>query len=401
MESFVGELKGIPVALALAPDGRLFFTMLFGPNNGKAMVVDTGPSTVIRNPKTFFDFEAAGFPIGKTRDWGAHGIATRIEGKDLWIYMTYIHAGTTGPDGDDPARPRVIKVRDNQGIGSDPKVIIDSFPPCRLDNHCGGNIHFGPDGLMYVSVAGLSWDAEGMKWPNEIIAAQQEIKSGPRSGYGAIYRFNPDGTPASGNPFPENPGLYAYGFHNAWDFTFSPDQRWLLASEAGEASPFNGGVDEINLVELGKNYGWPLYSGPNKLVEGGKLFPLGLREYPWWVGPETDRHPGYSDPVLTFSAPSLTTSLPTPVGLLIYSGKKFPDWAGRLLVCENTTFTEGTGVAPYPGAVSMWDIQETKGGLAFLFRGYIPTRCSVDIEEGPDGSIYSTSQEGVIYNLTN
>ncbi|MBI4299088.1 MAG: PQQ-dependent sugar dehydrogenase [Chloroflexi bacterium] len=394
-ERFVGLGDSLPVALSFAPDGRLFYTALFGEFHAQILVADTGPNSEPRVPKVFFDFEHAGISVSSKRDWGVHGIDTWMDGAELWVYVSYIHGGTTGPGGSDPDRPRVIKIRDDNGRGTDPKIIIDGFPPCRLFAHCGGNIHFGPEGLMYVSIAGLTYDVEGLIWPQEVIAAHQEIKLGPNFGYGAIYRFNSDGTPATGNPFPKNPGLYAYGFHNAWDFAFQPVNGRLFAIDVGEMGPLVGGVDELNLVEPGKNYGWPLYSGINKLWGEGAFFgyrvPIISSGSPVYVF-DTEPRPGITDPVGVFyGVPRIgdQPALATPIGAIFYSGKKFTSWAGDLLLCElNTTIESGEDALP--GAISRYKIDFSGPWPRMVFMGYVVSRCAVDIEEGPDGSIYFT-----------
>ena len=116
--------------------------------------------------------------------------------------------------------------------------------------HNGGQIAFGPeDGYLYVSFG------DGGKWGDPEDRAQDV-----GSLYGTILRIDPDGTsgekpygvPAS-NPFVGKEGrneIYAYGLRNVWRFSFDEEGR-LWAGDVGQ-----GGYEEVNLIERGKNYGW-------------------------------------------------------------------------------------------------------------------------------------------------
>ena len=120
------------------------------------------------------------------------------------------------------------------------RTIIDNIPANK--NHNGGRIKFGPDDKLYITTG----DSENPSTAQNL-----------NSLAGKILRLNDDGSIPSDNPFSGSP-VYSYGHRNpqglAWD-----EGGKLWATEHG-----NAGNDEVNLIETGKNYGWPDISGTQK-----------------------------------------------------------------------------------------------------------------------------------------
>jgi len=132
---------------------------------------------------------------------------------------------------------RIVKARFQGGRLGTPQVILDGIPRGQI--HDGGRLAFGPDGYLYASTGetgdgGLAQDRDSLG--------------------GKILRMTTDGEPAPGNPDPDSP-IWTWGHRNVQGLAFDDRDR-LWASEFG-ANVF----DELNLIEKGNNYGWPMVEG--------------------------------------------------------------------------------------------------------------------------------------------
>jgi glucose/arabinose dehydrogenase len=108
--------------------------------------------------------------------------------------------------------------------------------------HGGGRIAFGPDGMLYAGTGETYYT--------------RDIAQDPANLGGKILRITPDGDPAPGNPIPGSP-VYSMGHRHVQGLAWDAQGR-LFASEFGENE-----VDELNLIEAGRNYGWPTEEGPS------------------------------------------------------------------------------------------------------------------------------------------
>jgi glucose/arabinose dehydrogenase len=179
------------------------------------------------------------------------------------------------------------------------RVILRALPTYDGDKHYGSRLMFGPDGMLYVTLGERS-DA-----PMRPQAQQLD------SHMGKILRINPDGSVPKDNPFVgqanAQPEIWSLGHRNIQAAAFDPNgQLWEI--EHGT----NGG-DELNRVEKGKNYGWPLvaygeeYSG--RPIRGAVTARDGFQQPVY-----------YWDPVIA------------PSGAQFYTGDAFPEWKGSLFV---------------------------------------------------------------------
>ena len=128
---------------------------------------------------------------------------------------------------------RVVRFR----LGATPEVILSGIAAASFHN--GGRLAFGPDGFLYVTTGDATTGARSQD---------------PTSVNGKILRIKPDGSPADGNPIAGNP-MWSLGHRNVQGIAWDAGGR-LFATEFG-ANTF----DEVNLIQPGKNYGWPTVEG--------------------------------------------------------------------------------------------------------------------------------------------
>lgn len=150
----------------------------------------------------------------------------------VYLYYTYSSNG-------DNTLNRVVRMTYQDKQLKDEQIIADNIPGA--SNHNGGRIKFGPDGFLYITTG----DAQN--------PSQSQDKN---SLAGKILRVTDEGKPATGNPF--NNLVYSFGHRNpqgiAWD---KSGQLW--ETEHGQSA-----MDELNKIEIGKNYGWPVIRGNEK-----------------------------------------------------------------------------------------------------------------------------------------
>jgi glucose/arabinose dehydrogenase len=220
------------------------------------------------------------------------------KGPNIRVYMTMAN-GTTQEN-------RTILV---QGVFDGKKVhgiktLFRASPSKTGGQHFGSRIAFMADGTLLMSIG------DGGNPPQRVgnmLARDQAQNLG--SDNGAILRLSADGKPAPGNPLAARPGalpeIWSYGHRNIQGLTVDAASGRVYASEHGPR-----GGDEINRIEGGKNYGWPIQS-------------FG-RDYR--TGEPVGRHsvPGMVDPLVAW-VPS-----PAPSGLAFYTGTAFPQWRGSL-----------------------------------------------------------------------
>lgn len=152
--------------------------------------------------------------------------------KFLYMYYTYSNNGNLFN--------KVERYKFENDTLSEPIVIIDGIKGSR--NHDGGRIRFGPDNLLYITTG----DAEDT-------ATAQDVNSLN----GKILRIKSDGSIPEGNV--NNSAVFSLGHRNPQGITWD-GQGSLWSSEHGP-SGLQTGNDEINLIEIGKNYGWPTIKG--------------------------------------------------------------------------------------------------------------------------------------------
>lgn len=143
---------------------------------------------------------------------------------------------------------RIVTLRLEGNRWREESLLLDKIPSGTY--HHGGRLKIGPDGKLYATAGD---------------ASQPSIAQDLKSLGGKIFRMNLDGSVPSDNPFPDS-YVYSYGHRNPQGITWSSDGT-LYASEHG-----NSAFDEINKIEAGKNFGWPLIEGLEE--QEGMVTPL-------------------------------------------------------------------------------------------------------------------------------
>jgi glucose/arabinose dehydrogenase len=178
----------------------------------------------------------------------------------------------------------------------DLKVIWRQFPKTLGRGHFGGRLIFAPDGKLFI----LSGERQRF-----------EPAQDPSTNLGKVVRINPDGSIPDDNPFKNQPNarpdIYTLGDRNPLGGAIYPPTGKLWINEMGPK-----GGDELNAVEPGKNYGWPL------VCEG-----VHYNDQPI---PHHDTRPEFTAPKV-FWNPVIS-----PSGMIFYNGSMFPGWKGRALI---------------------------------------------------------------------
>jgi glucose/arabinose dehydrogenase len=333
-----------PAAFGFTPDGRMLYTER---TLGEIRVIDLNKDISTDQGRGAL---WGGMPVYGTQggECGMLGIA--IDPQFSTNHYVYVYA--VEPT-DDPSagRPVVVRFTDVDGRGAQPEVIIDDLPlqTAEICAHVGGNLHFGPDGYLYLAIGNYE---------------MPDTSGDLATPLGKLLRFNAaDGSPAPGNPFDERPGadprVFAYGLRNTFDFAFDPDTGVIYGADNGP-----GNCDELNIIEAGADYGVP-----------GSLNPdaqscLGL---------------GGVDPIFAFARPDKRPeeygSNVAPSGTAFVSKSRYPDLGDGLLVCEFVT-----------GSLRLFSLA-ADGTVAS--QRVILDDCAFNVEPDPQGVIYYSTHQGI------
>jgi glucose/arabinose dehydrogenase len=323
---------GLPIALAVAPDGRLFY----GEQTSGMIRVVTADGTLVQQP--FAQVQANFAPI----EFGLLGLALDPQFES----NGYVYAMYTRKTGNETAQPTLVRFTAEGDSGVDPTVIIGDLPETVAKAYFNGpgNIHFGPDGYLYVAVGDYD---------------QGDVAQDLRALNGKILRINKeDGTAPADNPFQgrgdADPRVFAYGLRKVFDFAFNPETEELYAPDGSSDT-----CDELNIVKAGKNYGWPA-------------------SYEFRFTSCTEGQPTTA---IHFFARKGTKpldhlSVVNPTGVEFVTADAYPKLGDGLLVCERTSKLMRR--LEFEGA----DQDSVKAD------DVVVDDCALDIAAGPDGTIY-------------
>ena len=321
-EIIVSDLN-IPWGFTFLPDQSLLITEKSGElihfKNGKKIKIQGLPDIYVRGQGGLMDIEL--HPNYKDNGW---------------IYISYVSQQGEGSGGN----TAIMRAKLSGTTLTNTEVLYKANPNSRRGQHFGSRIVFDRDDYLYFTIGDRG---------NRDVNPQDITRD-----CGKVYRLNDDGSIPKDNPFTNNTNakkaIYSYGHRNPQGMALHPETGKVWTHEHGPK-----GGDEINIIDAGKNYGWPKISyGVN------------------YSGTKFTNHtalPGMEQPLHHWT-PSIA-----PSGMAFISSDKYGDWKGNLLV--------GSLKFQY---VSRCVIQNNKVVKEHpLLEGLGRVR---SIEQGPDGYIY-------------
>ena len=224
----MAENLDTPWAIAILPNK----SMLVTERPGRVRLINSNGQL---DPKPIGAFNQ----VREIGEGGLLGIALHPDfSSNHYVYFYYTYSGS----GNNTFN-RVVRMIYKNNKFENEQIIVDRIPGA--PNHNGGRIKFGPDGNLYITTG----DAQNPSRAQDVNSLS-----------GKILRVTDEGKSVPGNPFGNL--VYSYGHRNpqglAWD---QQDRLW--ATEHGRSGVLSG-FDELNLIEPGKNYGWPTIQGDEK-----------------------------------------------------------------------------------------------------------------------------------------
>ncbi|SFB79423.1 Glucose/arabinose dehydrogenase, beta-propeller fold [Flagellimonas taeanensis] len=269
------------------PWGMVFFPnndILISEKSGKLILYRSGKKVEVGNaPEVYNRGQGGMMDIELHPDYKKNG----------WIYFSYASS-----EGDSKGGNTAImraKLSDTKLVQK--QLLYKAVPNTTKGQHFGSRLEFDQDGYLFFSI-GERGDRD--------VNPQDITRDG-----GKIYRLHDDGRVPKDNPFVDKDGaktaIYSYGHRNPQGLALHPETGQLWEHEHGPR-----GGDEINIIQKGKNYGWPVVT-------------YGINYSGTKITDETSR-PGMEQPLYQWT-PSIA-----PSGLAFVTSDRYPNWKNSLLV---------------------------------------------------------------------
>jgi glucose/arabinose dehydrogenase len=351
MQSEQGSLEVMPIAAGLEHPWALAFLpdrqgMLVTERPGNLRVVSAGgklSAPLNGVPKVWAKAQGGLLDVALSPDFK----------QDRMIYLSYAEGGGQG----DKAGTAVGRGRLSEDLTTlkDFRVIFRQEPKLSVGNHFGSRLVFDRDGYLFVTLGEN----------NDRPTAQDLDKL-----QGKVVRLYPDGKVPEDNPFVGQAGvrpeIWAYGVRNPQGVALNPWTGTLWENEHG---PLGG--DEVNIIERGKNYGWPLathginYSGQPIQEAKGKTAEGTVGPHHVW-----EKSPGLS-------------------GLAFYDGDRFKAWQHNAFI--GALVTRELIRLQFDGDKVVHE-ERLLGELGKRIR---------DVRQGPDGYLYvlTDEEDGGLYRV--
>ena len=330
----VAEGLEVPWSITFLPDGDMLVTE----RPGRLRIIRDGvllPHSVPGVPEVHAEGQGGLFDVLPHPEFTSNRL----------LYLAYAHPNSGG------STTRVVRARFENDQLSGLEEIFLAVSQGR--GHYGGKLAFDRNGLLFLSVGERQAPASG---DLETHPAQDVSNH-----HGTIIRLHDDGRIPVDNPFVEQseagtdvrPEIWSYGHRNPQGLVIHPDTNDVWITEHGPQ-----GGDELNRIEPGLNYGWPV-------IGYGVNYRTGLAIHEGTMREDME-HPDH------FWVPSIAAS-----GLMIYRGDRFPQWQGNM-------FAGGLAGQQLARLTLSEDAQRIEEEETLL-QGIGRIR---DVREGPDGYIY-------------
>ncbi|TFV96197.1 PQQ-dependent sugar dehydrogenase [Algoriphagus kandeliae] len=332
------------------------FTELEGPwgmtwlSDGRMLITERKGEILIFENDQFTGQKVQGLPeVHEVNQAGLLDVAAHPDYEENgWIYIAY---AKPFPDNKGALTIMRFKLDDNNQAINQEELIV-ALPEWEGGRHFGSRIVFDNDGYLYFSNGD-----KGNKPENA-----QDLTNP----HGKIHRIHDDGRIPSDNPFVNEPNAFAsiwsYGNRNPQGLYFDKVNNRLWETEHG---PMGG--DELNLIEKGKNYGWPVITyGVN--YNGTPITDITEKE-------------GMEQPV-TYYVPSIATC-----GMTLVTSDRYPNWKGDILI--------GALAKMHINRVDMEGTDALSQEIMFQDLGRVR-----QVSESPDGYLYAiTEGTGLLVKL--
>lgn len=327
-------IKGLerPWSMAWLPDG----SMLITEKAGRLRIVRNGkiePNAIAGVPEVLSENQAGLMDVSVHPQFAQNRV----------IYLTYSH-GTSSAN-----RTRLARATFDGKALRDLQVIFEVKQAKSGGQHFGSRIAWLADGTMLLAIG--DGGNPPVQLEGELIRKQAQNL---QSRLGKIVRLNDDGSVPGDNPFVGKanvePLIWSYGHRNIQGLAFDSNNRRVWSTEHGSQ-----GGDELNLVQAGQNYGWPLVTH-SKEYTGGE------------ISQERSR-PGLIDPKTVWT-PAIA-----PSGLTFYNSDRVPAWKGNL----------------FAGGLVSQDVRRIELDAAGKVQGQQKIEIGQrvrDVRQGPDGLVY-------------
>ncbi|MBW8243167.1 PQQ-dependent sugar dehydrogenase [Muricauda oceani] len=313
-------------------------SILLSEKSGKLLLYKAGNVTEVKNtPQVYNRGQGGLMDIELHPDHASNG----------WIYFSY--ASFEGED--KGGNTAIMRAKLSNNTLTDIQQLYKASPNSTRGQHFGSRIEFDNEGYLFFSIGERG---------NRDVNPQDITRDG-----GKIYRLHDDGSIPSDNPFVNDSGakkaIWSYGHRNPQGLALHPETGALWEHEHGPR-----GGDEINIIQKGKNYGWPVIT-------------FGINYSGTEITDETSR-PGMEQPLYQWT-PSIA-----PSGMAFITSGKYPEWEGNLLV--------GSLAFQY---LERLELQNNKVVYREkLLDGMGRVR---NVRQAPDGFIYVSIENKGIYRL--